>query len=196
MLHLRHTAGVEERAGVRAAPRVIACGPPIVIEGLIGLGCDVVARTGFLQQVPSLAARSGAEIVVLHTVEAMMEVAHAVIDRLRHQTPGVRVILMLPEARMQDDCEVLAHDCDAATLRVILGADPRMPGVLLTLREIEVLRLVGEGMTNRSIGQRMGLAENTVKNYLRHVHQKLDVRSRTEAVLVAARAGYPVLRVS
>ncbi len=175
---------------------MIACGPPIVIEGLIGLGCEVVAQTGFLQQVPAIAARTSADVVLVHTDAALAETALEVIARLHHQSPGIRAILMLPVAQWLPDCEVLAHDCDAATLRVVLGVDRHMPGVVLTSREIEVLRLVAQGLTNRAIGQRMGLAENTVKNYLRHVHQKLDVRSRTEAVLVAARSGYPVVRVS
>lgn len=59
----------------------------------------------------------------------------------------------------------------------------------LTAREVEVLRLVADGLTNRDIGSALHISENTVKNHLRRVHEKLGVRSRTEAVMSAARAG-------
>ena len=60
----------------------------------------------------------------------------------------------------------------------------------LTLREVSVLQLVAEGLTNYAIAHRLGITENTVKNHLRNVHQKLDVRCRTQAVTVATRAGW------
>ena len=60
----------------------------------------------------------------------------------------------------------------------------------LTDRELCVLELVAQGLTNYAIAYRLGIAENTVKNHLRNVHQKLDVRCRTQAVTVAARAGW------
>ena len=60
----------------------------------------------------------------------------------------------------------------------------------LTRRELSVLSFVAQGLTNVAIAHRLGIAENTVKNHLRNVHQKLDVRCRTEAVMVAVRAGW------
>lgn len=60
----------------------------------------------------------------------------------------------------------------------------------LTTREVSVLKLVREGLTNYAIAHRLGITENTVKNHLRNVHQKLDVRCRTQAVTVASRAGW------
>jgi len=55
----------------------------------------------------------------------------------------------------------------------------------LTGREREILRLVGEGLTNREIGDRLHLAEKTIKHYMTNVLQKLHVRSRVEAALLA-----------
>ena len=55
----------------------------------------------------------------------------------------------------------------------------------LTEREREILRLVGEGLTNREIGERLHLAEKTIKHYMTNVLQKLHVRSRVEAALLA-----------
>jgi two-component system, NarL family, response regulator DevR len=56
---------------------------------------------------------------------------------------------------------------------------------MLTDQERTVLRLIGEGLTNRQIGARMGLAEKTVKNYTSHVLAKLGLERRTQAAILA-----------
>lgn len=53
----------------------------------------------------------------------------------------------------------------------------------LTLREAQVLRLIAEGLTNREIGQRLGLAVKTVKNYTSSLFAKLHIEHRTQAVV-------------
>ncbi|MGY1811533.1 response regulator transcription factor [Blastococcus sp. SYSU D00820] len=55
----------------------------------------------------------------------------------------------------------------------------------LTEQERTVLRLIGEGLTNRQIGVRMGLAEKTVKNYTSHLLAKLGLERRTQAAILA-----------
>jgi DNA-binding NarL/FixJ family response regulator len=66
---------------------------------------------------------------------------------------------------------------------------PSSPGSerlgLLTDQERTVLRLIGEGLTNRQIGERMGLAEKTVKNYTSHLLAKLGLERRTQAAILA-----------
>jgi len=57
----------------------------------------------------------------------------------------------------------------------------------LTGREIEVLELISEGMTSRQIGDRLYISENTVKNHVRNILDKLGLHSRNEAVLYALR---------
>jgi two-component system response regulator DevR len=56
---------------------------------------------------------------------------------------------------------------------------------LLTDQERTVLQLIGEGLTNRQIGARMGLAEKTVKNYTSHLLAKLGLERRTQAAILA-----------
>jgi DNA-binding NarL/FixJ family response regulator len=56
---------------------------------------------------------------------------------------------------------------------------------LLTDQERTVLGLIGEGLTNRQIGARMGLAEKTVKNYTSHLLSKLGLERRTQAAILA-----------
>lgn len=60
----------------------------------------------------------------------------------------------------------------------------------LTSREIEVLRLMTGGYSNREIARALRVAEGTVKNHVSSILSKLGVRDRTRAVLRAVRAGY------
>jgi len=53
----------------------------------------------------------------------------------------------------------------------------------LSDRELDVLRLVSDGLSNREIGNKLGLSEGTVKNYVTSVLQKIGVRDRTQAAL-------------
>lgn len=59
----------------------------------------------------------------------------------------------------------------------------------LSEREIEILRLVSEGLTNRAIAARLNLSENTVKYHLKNVLQKLHLRNRSQAVAYAMQTG-------
>ena len=58
-----------------------------------------------------------------------------------------------------------------------------------TMREIEVLQLISDGLVNREIGQRLFLSEETVKSHVRHILAKLQARSRAHAVAVGFRRG-------
>jgi two-component system, NarL family, response regulator len=59
----------------------------------------------------------------------------------------------------------------------------------LTSREVAVLELVAKGLSNKEIAAALSLAEDTVKNHLKHVFAKLEVSDRTEAVLLAVQRG-------
>jgi len=75
----------------------------------------------------------------------------------------------------------------AGMLRELTGKRPQDPLSELSDREREVLSLVAEGLTNREIGERVHLAEKTVKHYMTNILGKLRVRSRVEAALLATR---------
>jgi len=77
---------------------------------------------------------------------------------------------------------VFQVEVPATGRRVPTGTD-RL--ALLTEQERTVLRLIGEGLTNRQIGERMGLAEKTVKNYTSHLLAKLGLERRTQAAILA-----------
>ena len=57
----------------------------------------------------------------------------------------------------------------------------------LTERELEVLRLVAQGLNNREIARQLFISENTVKNHVRNILEKLQLHSRMEAVMYAVR---------
>lgn len=61
----------------------------------------------------------------------------------------------------------------------------------LTDREREILELIGTGLTNREIGEKIFLSEKTIKHYVTNILQKLQVRSRVEAALLATRHSRP-----
>ncbi|MCM0619364.1 response regulator [Nocardioides bruguierae] len=62
-----------------------------------------------------------------------------------------------------------------------------VPGLRLTERELEVLRLVATGKNNREIAKDLFISENTVKNHVRNILEKLQLHSRMEAVMYAVR---------
>ena len=59
----------------------------------------------------------------------------------------------------------------------------------LSQRELEVLRLIAQGLSNREIGERLFLALDTVKGHNRRIFDKLQVQSRTEAIARARELG-------
>ncbi len=72
----------------------------------------------------------------------------------------------------------------------LLGAirTPELPEPL-TPREMDVLRLLAQGQSNKEIARALYLVEETVKSHVRHILAKLGVQSRTQAVLAAIRLG-------
>jgi DNA-binding NarL/FixJ family response regulator len=100
------------------------------------------------------------------------------IDTARHARTELEALGALREAD------------EAASLMRSLGAKgragPRAVG-LLSRRETETLRLLGEGLTNRQIGERLFISPKTVEHHLGRVYSKLDLTTRTEAAAYAAR---------
>lgn len=75
----------------------------------------------------------------------------------------------------------------AGMLRELTGGRAQDPLSELSDREREVLALVAQGLTNREIGERIHLAEKTIKHHMTNILGKLRVRSRVEAALIATR---------
>jgi DNA-binding NarL/FixJ family response regulator len=67
------------------------------------------------------------------------------------------------------------------------GDEKQLPAPRLTDRELEVLKLVARGLNNRDIAKELFISENTVKNHIRNILEKLQLHSRMEAVVYAVR---------
>jgi two-component system NarL family response regulator len=80
---------------------------------------------------------------------------------------------------------VVAHKLLGRMGRMLSQQDA--PGEQLTDRELEVLKLVAKGLTNRDIADALYISENTVKNHVRNILEKLQLHSRMEAAMYAVR---------
>jgi DNA-binding NarL/FixJ family response regulator len=69
-----------------------------------------------------------------------------------------------------------------------LGAEAMVEA--LTDRELEVLHLVARGLTNKAVGQALGISDRTVQGHLANIYGKMGVGSRTEAVTEALKQGW------
>lgn len=122
----------------------------------------------------------------LDTARCRLALARALVPRRREEAVG-----MARQARNEFEALGASRDADAAAaLMRSLGAKgragPRAAG-LLTKRELEVLRLLGEGLTNREIAARLFISPKTAEHHVSRIYAKVEVTKRTEAAAYAAR---------
>lgn len=79
-------------------------------------------------------------------------------------------------------------DVDALLVATPAGSDEVEPEAL-TPREVQVLELLAEGLSNRAVGDRLGISDQTVKFHVASISGKLGASNRTDAVRRAARRG-------
>ncbi|QFZ21786.1 response regulator [Saccharothrix syringae] len=135
--------------------------------------CEVLVLTTFdLDEYVHGALRAGAAGFLLKSVEAP-----ALVEAVRRVAAGDGV---------------LAPGVTRRVMREFAATAPRSrpPGLdSLTEREVEVLRCLGEGLSNHQIGRRLHIGETTVKTHVSRVLTKLDLRSRVQAAILAQDAG-------
>jgi two-component system nitrate/nitrite response regulator NarL len=136
-------------------------------------------------------ADSGPPVVALAADEAAASAALAAAARavLARDAPPERVAAAVRAAL--DGLIVLDPSLAALLQRSAAGLDP--PVEALTARENEVLQLLAQGLTNRAIGERLGISEHTAKFHVNAILGKLGAQGRTDAVVRAARLGLIVL---
>ncbi|MEO8702911.1 MAG: response regulator transcription factor [Kofleriaceae bacterium] len=145
-----------------------------VLEALAGRGPPCILLTTFDDDAVALAGlRLGARGFMLKDV-TLEQLAVAV----RTVAAGGTLVSPAVTARVAAGVRRIAPDFPSAAL-----PDP------LTPRELDVLRLIAMGQSNREIGDTLGMAEGTVKNHASHILSKLGVRDRTRAVLKALEVG-------
>jgi ATP/maltotriose-dependent transcriptional regulator MalT len=122
----------------------------------------------------------------LDAARVRLELAHAVAS----EAPDVAVDLA-KRARNELDALGATREADAAaalmrSLGVKGRAGPRAAG-LLSRREVEVLRLIGEGLSNRQIGERLFISPKTAEHHVSRIYGKLGLSTRAEAAAYAVR---------
>ena len=90
---------------------------------------------------------------------------------------GPRILPLLNEARSRG-----LHPEFLANIGATSVAPTKEPAVVLSEREVEILRLLSLGYQNHEIADHVVLSENTIKTHLRNVYSKLGTRNRTQAV--------------
>lgn len=199
---------VDDHGVVRTGLRMyLATDPQIEVVG--------EGRDG--QEAVALARRLKPDVVLMDLVMPVMD-GIAATTAIRHEMPEVEVIALtsvLQDAAVTsavragaigyllkdaESSELLTAIRAAAAGRVYLtpaalarlmrdvGAATPAPQAL-TSREIDVLRLVAEGRSNREIAASLSVTDQTVKSHVSHILNKLGVSSRTQAALYAIQAG-------
>ncbi|HEX4723940.1 MAG TPA: response regulator transcription factor, partial [Pseudonocardiaceae bacterium] len=158
--------------------------PDVVLMDLRMPGVDGVTATGRI-----LAEHRAVKVVVLTTYETDADILRAVeagaVGYLLKDTSPTRLAgAVLAAARGET---VLAPSVAA---RLVSSVRRPGPAPALSAREVEVLRLVGRGLTNADIGRELFISEATVKTHLLRMFHKLGVSDRTAAVTSAMARGY------
>jgi DNA-binding NarL/FixJ family response regulator len=78
----------------------------------------------------------------------------------------------------------------SVVVRHLSGTEEQTPEIALTAREMEVLSLVSQGLSNQQVARKLNLSVRTIEAHLTHIYNKLGVGSRTEAALLAQREGW------
>lgn len=126
-----------------------------------------------------------ARVIVLTTFDGDEDIYRAI-------KAGAKAYLLKDTARdALVDCVRRAH-AGETYLPPQLAAKlaERVSGEALSAREIEVLRRIAAGKSNKEIGAELFISEGTVKSHVKSIFAKLDVVSRTEAVATATRRGW------
>ncbi len=173
----------EAANGVEAVRLVHQLKPDVVLMDLLMPEMDGITATGIIKhELPDV------EVVALTSVLEDGSVVGAIragaIGYLLKDTDAdelTRAIKAAAAGQVQMSPTVLAR----LTREIKLPESPEK----LTGREIEVLRLLAKGLSNREIGLELGIVEKTVKTHVSSILGKLNLLSRTQATLYAVRTG-------
>src|SRR5215510_4389522 len=166
-------------------------------------GVQVVAATGLGSETLDRIEQTRPDLVLLPAFGTRtVELTRAITRRFN----GIRVVVFgikeLPETvtemieagaagYVREDASVdeFRDVVRLAALASVLRADERAKNVKLTPRELEILRLVAEGLTNKEIAVRLHVEQQTVKNHMHNILERLSLRRRQQAVQYAWEAG-------
>jgi DNA-binding NarL/FixJ family response regulator len=176
----------EAADGEEAVQRAIALKPDIVLMDI-----QMPVRSGVEATALITAACPQTRVVVLTTFDYDEYVFDAIkggaMGYLLKDVPAPELIDTIRRVRQG---ESFIQPSVASKVLLEYGRRPRLPaGEELTEREREVLQLLAAGASNREIGEKLYLAEGTVKNHVSNILGKLHAANRTQAVALAREQG-------
>jgi DNA-binding NarL/FixJ family response regulator len=195
---------------------------PIVLKGLAATidpepDMEVVASAATGKDAVSLFRDKRPDVTIMDLNLTPQMTGLQAIQAIRSEFPGARIIVLSAYKGDEDIYhaieagaatyllkETLSSDLIPIIRQVHAGGGPIPPEVgrkladrvgltSLSAREIEVLQLAAKGMRNKQIADSLHIAEETVQVHIKHIHSKLKVHDRTEAVTAAIRRG--ILRI-
>ena len=190
---------------------------PIVRDGLNAVindqpDMEVVAEAGNGKEAVALARQHRPDVMLIDLRMPQMNGLEAV-NNIRAEWPQARVIILTTYDGDEDIYRALQAGAQAYllkgmprtelldTIRAVHAGHKRLPPEIaaklaerisaseLTERELDVLKLIVKGNSNRAIGERLAITEGTVKAHVNSVLGKLGVNDRTQAVTEAMRRG-------
>lgn len=172
----------EASDGAQAARLAEATRPDVVLMDLRMPGVDGVEATA------RIVAQSGPKVLILTTYESDDQILAAI-----EAGASGYLLKAAPQAEIVAGIRSVAAGQTALSPQVAVRLVERMrrpePDAVLTARELDVLRLVATGHSNKQIAVALGIGESTVKTHLLKVFEKLGVADRTRAVTLAMERG-------
>jgi DNA-binding NarL/FixJ family response regulator len=173
--------------GLDAVKKVAETKPDVVLMDLKMPNMDGIEAT---RQIVS--EHQDVKVLILTTFEA----DNHVIQALKAGASGYVLKDSLAEAIVSSVLAVIAGERVMASvvanrvLEMLTGtATPKEFYDGLTVREIEILKLLASGMANKQIAYRLKISEKTVRNHVSNMYEKLGIYDRSQAVLYAVRKG-------
>jgi DNA-binding NarL/FixJ family response regulator len=179
----------EARTGIEAVQQAARFKPTVVLMDIRMPELDGIEATRRI-----LAADDGARILILTT----FDLDEYVYEALQAGASGFVLKDDPPEQLLSALRTVAAGDAllsPAVTKRVIQKfvrlPRPERPQAVdeLTARELDIFRLIAEGLSNAEISERLYIGDTTVKTHVTHILQKLGLRDRVQAVVLAHQTG-------
>jgi NarL family two-component system response regulator LiaR len=176
--------------GLQAIDMSRRCSPDVVI---MDISMPVLNGVEATKQIKAFNPLTAVLILTVHTdIETIFSILQAgASGYLVKSVFGPEVIHTI--RAVMDGDTVLSSEVSREVLKYALQLVPRsakqVPQERISAKETEVLSLAARGLSNKEIGAALGIAETTVKSYFVDIFQKLNARSRTEAVFLGLKSG-------
>lgn len=175
--------------GAEAVKLCVELAPDVVLLDLVMPGMDGVEAARRIKQI---SPRS--QLVILTSFHEDTQLLPAIkAGALSYLLKDISSEELLAAVRKAAQGEAVLHPRVALQLMQSLqkqDAAPRNPFAELSERELEVLRLIAQGLSNATIGERLFISEKTVKSHVGNILGKLHLADRTQAAVYAWREGF------